>query len=75
MMAGGASAYSAAKALGLRAATLALWLRQHPEPLMRPVEVTHERLVAPGLVLTTPSGFRVEGLDVRSLAELLEVLS
>jgi hypothetical protein len=67
-----------AEDLGIGPATLARWLGGvgAGEPL-RPVEVQREQ-EAPGstasLVVVTPSGWRIEGLRLAEIAELLRVL-
>jgi hypothetical protein len=80
-MAGGMSLAAAARLLGLRSRTVALWLRKHPQSRFRPVAVgVHgpSRFPDPGswpVVLITPQGFRVEGLDAKDVAAVVRSLS
>jgi transposase-like protein len=70
--------------LGLVESTLTRWMRTErvqEEPGFRPVSIVpaceHQvevRETSGGLRLITPQGFTVEGLDVNSLAHLLQVL-
>ena len=70
--------------LGLVESTLTRWMRTEriqEEPGFRSVSIVpareHEvegRQTGPGLTLITPRGFTVEGLDIESLAYLLQVL-
>jgi transposase-like protein len=67
--------------LGLPIQSLGRWLRLPPAPsaaLLRPVAVTPEPTAAPhppaGLVLLTPQGHRVEGLDRDGLIAVLRAL-
>jgi hypothetical protein len=77
-MLAGKSLGSVAEELGLGPATLTRWLGRGGagEPL-RPVEVQREE-EAPGptssLVVVTPSGWRIEGLRLAELAELVRAL-
>ncbi len=78
----GASAREVEEALGIPWESLGRWLREEPAPVeppkparLRPVRVTiAPASTSPGLVLRTPRGFSVEGLDVAAIAELLERL-
>lgn len=77
-MLAGKSLGSVAEELGLRPATLTRWLGRGGagEPL-RPVEVQREEEEpgqASSLVVVTPSGWRIEGLRLVDLAELLRAL-
>ncbi len=70
--------------LGLVESALTRWMRTEriqEEPGFRSVSIVparerevEGRQTAPGLTLITPLGFTVEGLDVDSLAYLLQVL-
>ena len=77
-MSAGKSLGSVAQELGLGSATLTRWLGRGGagEPL-RPVEVQREE-EEPGqtssLVVVTPSGWRIEGLRLADLAELVRAL-
>jgi len=61
--------------LNARPASIRQWMKQTTPPLL---PVTIERSPTPersnGLVIVTPEGFRVEGLDLESARELLESL-
>jgi transposase-like protein len=77
-MLAGKSLGSVAEELGLGPATLTRWLGRvgAGEPL-RPVEVQREEEEAvqtSSLVVVTPSGWRIEGLRLTDLAELLRAL-
>ena len=65
-----------ARELGIPEFTLHTWLRSAPAAL-RPVAITAPTapLAAADLVLITPSGIRLEGLDVSAAAALLKALS
>jgi len=76
-LASGASLSRIAASLGLGEVTLARWLE--PERVgLRKVEILGAepaRMPAPpGVVLVSPSGLRVEGLELAQVAELLRVL-
>ena len=69
-----------AHALGLSAPTLAHWLRSPAQPGLRPIAVVPEPQPAPAppsasVVLTTPHGVRVEGLDRDGLIAVLRALA
>jgi transposase-like protein len=77
----GGSIARVARDLGLPIQSLGRWLRRPPAapavPL-RPVAVTPEPMTAParaGLVLLTPQGHRVEGLDPDGLIAVLRALA
>jgi transposase-like protein len=77
-MLAGKSLGSVAEELGLGPATLTRWLGRGGtgEPL-RPVEVQRDEEEpgqASSLVVVTPSGWRIEGLRLADLAELLRAL-
>lgn len=65
-----------ARELDIPEFTLHTWLRSAPAAL-RPVAVAtpHVPIPASPLVLITPSGIRLEGLDVSTAAALLKALS
>jgi hypothetical protein len=63
--------------LGVSAVSLQRWLEQGEPARFRPVEVEPEVPASPrgrGLVLITPRGYRVEGLEAETLSSLLRVL-
>lgn len=62
--------------LGVSAMSLQRWLEQGEPVRFRPVEVEPGFAEAParGLVLITPRGYRVEGLEAGALVSLLRVL-
>ena len=69
-----------ARELGLRPATLYLWLRRKPGKRLRPVAIIEG--VAPSAaalpsrpVLITPHGYRLEGFSCAEVVELLRRLS
>ncbi len=72
---GGTSLRDLADSLGLSGETLTRWMsRQGAAPertAERPLPVVVTSLPAAALTLVTPGGFRVEGLSVASVAELL----
>jgi len=78
----GKSLWRLAGELGLGPETLRDWMARHPKPRFRRVAVkgpaptppTPEKAVSP-MVLVTPRGYRVEGLDRESLTELLRSLA
>jgi hypothetical protein len=65
--------------LGVNPVTLTRWLRRADDPEFRRVEiVTSGQPVmgsAVGVTVTTPSGIRIEGLDLESLIALLQRLA
>jgi transposase-like protein len=65
-----------ASQLGISKVSLQRWIEQGEPARFRPVEVEMEsgRAPARGLILITPRGYRVEGLEAESLALLLRVL-
>lgn len=76
----GRSVEEAAKALGVSPPTLTRWLDQAPtspvSPAMREVTVVDETIPQPAgeLVVWTPDGFRIEGVERAELAAVLSVL-
>ena len=74
-MLGGQSLSSVASELGVGCATLGHWLKTAREAV-RPVEVQPEEAPreASSLALVAPSGWRIEGLRLEDLPELLRVL-
>ena len=69
--------------LGLVESTLAIWLRADSKELaagFRPVSIVaaeehhQSETIAVALRLTTPAGYRVDGLDAQTLAFLLRVV-
>lgn len=78
-LASGASLGEVASRLGIGIPTLSRWLEQGGVVGLREVEVLEPCLpaggvVSAGVVLVTPSGHRVEGLELAQLAELLRAL-
>ena len=75
----GKSLKSIARGLGLRPQLLHYWHSKFSRARFRPVKVGRATAAGPResarLVLVTPRGFRVDGLDVNSLAVLLRALS
>lgn len=76
-LASGASLSGIATSLGIGEVTLSRWLE--PERVgLREVEILGAEPArmpaAAGVVLVSPSGFRVEGLELAQVAELLRVL-
>lgn len=71
----GRSLGAVASDLGVGCATLARWIKGSQEAL-RPVEVQREEEPggASSLVLVTPSGWRIEGLRLEDLPNLLRAL-
>jgi hypothetical protein len=74
----GMSRRAAADALGIREATLARWVAASPSAGSRLAPELLEVVVASptsvGRTMVTPSGYRVEGLSMAELTELLVVL-
>ena len=69
----GVSIKRLAVGLGLPPYTLVRWLRRTPRGSLRRVTVTAAPLPTPvPLVLVTPEGWRVEGLDVATLLHVLQ---
>ena len=68
-----------ARELGLPTKSLARWLRRRPAPRLRPVVVRPDPAPLPpptgGLVLVTPQGLRVEGLEPAALVAVLRALA
>ena len=80
LAAGGLTVPVVAERLGLNVSTLYNWLRQDEVGGFRTVTLVAEEttVVAPApcqAVLTSPGGYRVEGLDLEGVAELLRRLS
>jgi transposase-like protein len=80
-LARGGSIAGVARDLGLPSQSLGRWLQARPPtpPVLRPVAVTPAPAVAlrppAGLVLLTPQGHRVEGLDRDGLIAVLRALA
>lgn len=70
----GTSVHRMAGALGLPARTLTRWLQQGAPPVLRPVMVQPDPMLAAGPVLVTPQGLRIEGLDLDTLIAVLRLL-
>lgn len=74
----GVALHRVAGQLGLPGRSLARWLQQSAPPVLRPVTVRPEPVpvvtAAIGLVLITPRGVRVEGLDRDTLLAVLRRL-
>jgi len=64
--------------LGVKPVTLSRWLRRAHDPEFRRVEISTSGHRAPGSVagatVATPSGIRIEGLDLETLIVLLREL-
>lgn len=72
----GGSIVAASRDLGLRSKIAYQWLRAEPVAAFRAVEVAEDPdSTFGGPILITPSGLRVEGLDLAGLAALLRALS
>jgi transposase-like protein len=63
-----------ARELGLPTKSLARWLQRRPAPRLRPVAVGPDPTPAASVVLVTPHGCRVEGLDRDGLVAVLRAL-
>jgi hypothetical protein len=66
-----------AEGLGVTTPTLARWLQRPHAPVLRPVAVIAPPVTAPpswSIVLVTPHGVRVEGLDREGLVAVLRAL-
>ena len=71
--------------LGLRPKTLTLWMRRMPASKLRAVRVEHDPRPGPmpaaeaiperRAVIVTPSGVRVEGLDLDGIVQLMRSLA
>ena len=74
----GHSRAQVARAVGISFPTLEAWLARPGRPGVRPVAVVPERDPEPAprsaVVLVTPQGFRVEGLDGDALVAVLRAL-
>ena len=63
---------SVARELGIRDTVLRRWCKQYPAHDFQPVEIIPS---APStIVLKTPQGFQVEGLNIEQAAQLLRAL-
>lgn len=78
----GASLWRIGQELGLGQQTLRGWMKSTPAPRMRVVKVVPPDLPREGArsepghpVLTTPKGYRVEGLNLEALTGLLRALA
>ena len=75
----GQSRAQVARAVGVSFPTLAAWLAQPGRPRLRPVTLASTPDPAPAsrssVVLVTPQGVRVEGLDGAALVAVLRALS
>ena len=78
-IADGGSVSRAARELGVSEVTLAKWMQAAEADdgpgEFREVVVERPEVTAGGLVVVTPSGFRVEGLDLTGAAALLRVIA
>lgn len=70
----GRSVTRLAAQVGLSASGLRRWLEKVPG-IVRPVRLQEPVPVAPSLVLVTPEGYRLEGLDASSAVDLLRRLA
>src|SRR2546425_367863 len=77
-LATGSSCVRVAQELGLPRTSLARWLQRRPTPRLRPVAVRPAPAppapLGADVVLITPQGLRVEGLDRAGLVALLRAL-
>ena len=74
-----------ARELGLRSKTLTLWMRRVPASKLRAVRVERDPRPVPApaaaatsdrrVVIVTPSGVRIEGLDLDGVAQLMRSLA
>lgn len=74
----GVSLRNAAGMLGVNVNSISRWMKPKKDVPLKPVRVVEEQRTSSGcekLVLVTPQGFRIEGLDIKSLAALLQALS
>jgi transposase-like protein len=75
----GQSLVGVAREVGVSFPTLAAWLERSRRPGLRPVVLAPTPAPAPAprspVVLITPHGFRVEGLDGAALVAVLRALS
>jgi len=75
----GDSLLAISRDLGVKAVTLSRWLHQEDNPRFRRVEILPSGHPTQGSVtgatVTTPSGMRIEGLDLESLIALLHRLA
>jgi hypothetical protein len=72
-LAAGWSPNRVGRELGLAATTIRLWIEASEKPAFRPVTLSSSTMNR-ALCLVTPSGYRLEGLDLESAASLLERL-
>lgn len=73
----GDSLLAISRDLGVKPVTLSRWLQQARDLEFRPVEIVTSDPTAPaatGVIVTTPGGIRIEGLDLESLIALLRRL-
>ena len=70
----GVSVARLADQVGLSASGLRRWLEKSPG-ILRPVRLQEAGPVAPSLVLITPGGYRLEGLDASSAVDVLRRLA
>jgi hypothetical protein len=61
-------------ALEINEGSLRLWMDQFPERALQPVTMIDGGIFRRDISLITPDGFRVEGLQVETAAQLLERL-
>jgi len=71
---GGESLAAVAGRLDIPIPTLAVWLREEKPRRFRPVGVSEAAPAPAAVILTTPGGYRVEGLGLAELAALLRAL-
>ena len=77
----GDSLLAISRDLGVKPVTLSRWLQQTRDPAFRRVEIVTSGRPTPGsgaatgVTVTTPSGIRIEGLDLESLIALLRRLA
>ena len=72
--AAGRSWHSIARAVGVSAGSLKNWSRMPPARTLLPVAVAAPDGPASPLVVVSPGGYRVEGLDLATATALLRAL-
>jgi hypothetical protein len=71
----GQSLAQIARDVGVSFPTLGAWLGRPARPVLKPVAVVPETEPSSRVVLVTPQGFRVEGLDHDVLVAVLRALA
>ena len=70
----GMAVFKIAKRLGISESGLARWLQGGGQGKLRPVRIAETPTPQTKMVLVTPGGYRLEGLDVASAVDLLRRL-